>query len=82
MKFYRYNPKYNYLFKIINNNLIGIYSSFSVHFFKNGKLHNTKNAAIIYYNIKEFYLSGKYCGCEDDFTKQSWRKFVKLQAFI
>lgn len=45
MKFYRYNPEYNY-FKI----------------------------------LLDSYLTNHY-GDEDDFTKQTWRRFVKLQYF-
>ncbi len=26
--------------------------------------------------------NGKYYGDQNDFTKKSWRKFVKIQAFL
>ena len=31
---------------------------------------------------KLFYLNGKFYGTEKDFSKKSWRKFVKLKAFL
>jgi hypothetical protein len=89
MKFYtedknknKYN--YNYWHKINKNKLTAIYSFYSiVWFFKNGLNHNDKNASYIKYNIrKEFHLNGKKYGSHYNFTKQSWRKFVKLMAFI
>jgi hypothetical protein len=53
------------------------------YFLKNGNYHNIKNAAYINYNgFKEFFLNGKYYGNKYNFTKQSWRRFVKLKAFI
>ena len=54
-----------------------------VYFYKNGKYHNSKNAAIInYIGYKEFSLNDEYYGDEYDFTKQSWRRFVKLKFFL
>ena len=44
--------------------------------------HNNKNAASISFKYKGFYLSGIHYGNNKDFTKQSWRKFAKLQAFF
>jgi hypothetical protein len=74
---------------IENNKLTAIYSSeFDVTFFKNGKYHNAKNAAYIHdSSYKQFCLNGKYYGDNNTsnqnyFTKQSWRKFIKLQAFL
>ena len=75
----------DYLNKIINNILTAIISNKSsyVEFFKNGVLHNIKNAAIIYNNqYKNFISNNKRYGSEKDFTKESWRKFVKLQVFL
>jgi hypothetical protein len=47
------------------------------------KIINNKNAAIIYCSsYKEFSLNDKKYGNENTFTKQSWRRFVKLQAFL
>ena len=83
MKFYRHNPKYNYFKILVDNNLTGVYSSFSVQFFKNGKFHNSKNADYINSNNnKIFSLNGKRYGDHKDFTKQSWRRFIKLKAFL
>jgi len=88
MKFFKLVKTTNYLNKIYINNLTAIYANnFSyVEFFKNGVGHNAKNASHISKNgRKEFCLNGIYYGNEYDFTKQSWRKFVrelKLQAFL
>jgi hypothetical protein len=98
MKFYIYNYKNNintntdYFNKIKNNKLTAIYFDlnylgrrlyFQTHFFKDGIAHNIKNASIIADNgYKGFYLNNKRYGDQDNFTKQSWRKFVKLQAFL
>jgi frataxin-like iron-binding protein CyaY len=84
MKFFKYN---NNRCKIINNKLTAIYSfnhkAYHIQFYKNGERHNSKNAAYIDYNgYKEFWLNSKKYGYEYDFTKQSWRRFVKLQFFL
>mgnify|MGYP007069469517 CR=1 FL=1 len=84
MKFYidKFNSPY---IKIINNKLTSVFMSFhkTTMFFKNGKYHNNKNAAIYYIDgIKDFRLNGKYYSNQNKFTKKSWRRFVKLQAFL
>ena len=83
MKFYKENQcASNYFFKKIkNNNIIAVYQDYyGVVFYKNGKRHNTRNAADIIDNSKIFYLNGEWYG--DNFTKESWRKFFKLKAFL
>jgi hypothetical protein len=85
MKFYRDMNNYDdYWNKIFNNNLTAIYyNSFAIKFFKNGKENNTKNASYIAKSgYKQFYLNDKCYGDDEDFTKESWRRFVKLQAFL
>ena len=85
MKFYRDKNNTFYFNKIKNNNLTCVYcDDIGVDFFKNGKNHNTKNTAYIHNDnkFKEFCLNGKYYGDQNDFNKKSWRKFVKLQAFL
>jgi hypothetical protein len=84
MKFYKGSNRTYYWNFIIKNSLTAIYEcSDQINFFKNAENHNIKNAAYIYdYQCKQFYLNGKLYGNEDDFTKQSWRKFVKLQVFL
>jgi hypothetical protein len=84
MKFYRDKHSWDYLYKIKKYELAVIYfSSMEVYFFKNGKEHNSKNASYIgRFGNKEFCLNGKFYGNENDFTKQSWHKFIKLQAFL
>jgi len=75
------------MINIILNKKDAIYYTFvynhHIVFYKNGMLHNAKNAA---YNnnsgYKAFYLNGKYYGDLNDFTKKSWRRFVKMQAFL
>ncbi len=79
MKFYK-NINYDI---ICNNGLTAIYScSYYINFLKNGKFHNTKNAAYIHNEYKDYYLDGKCYGDDDSFNKQSWCKFVKLKAFL
>ena len=84
MKFYRDNFSWKYLDKIENNKLTAIYcKNFIISFLKNGKYHNTKNvASISNTGVKQFYLNNKFYGSKYDFTKKSWRRFVKLQAFL
>jgi hypothetical protein len=85
MKFYRdKNNLYNYLYEIIDNNLSAIRQDKYrvIYFFKNGKIHNTKNAAYIEINgYKQFFIND-HCYGYNDFTKKSWRRFVKLKAFL
>jgi hypothetical protein len=85
MKFYKEQKYTNYWnFEIYYNDLTAIYhDSISIRFFKNGRRNNSKNATYIKINeFKEFYLDDEYYGDQNDFTKESWRKFVKLQAFL
>jgi hypothetical protein len=85
MKFY-VDDTYNhvYWYKIYDNKLTAIYyNGFAVRFYKNGKKHNNKNAALIRpKGHKEFVLNNKLYGYHDSFTKESWRRFCKLQAFL
>lgn len=80
MKFYKCK-NFN---KILYFHLNCVYCNYSyVQFFKNGMLNNAKNASYVpYHAMKIFYLNGKCYGTEKQFTKQSWRKFVKLKAFL
>ncbi len=88
MKFYKEKSTFDAVFfnKIFNFNLSAIYCDSSYcEFFKNGQIHNYKNASIIDFKFKKYFLNNKYYGCEYEFTKKSWRKFVrelKLQAFL
>jgi hypothetical protein len=85
MKFYKYNHQIDPYVKIINNKLTSVFISFhkTTMFFKNGKYHNNKNAAIYYIDgIKEFRLNSEYYGNHKSFTKESWRKSFKLQVFL
>jgi hypothetical protein len=87
MKFYKdksFASIYNSI--IIDNMLDAVWSSYGIVFivfFKNGKAHNSKSAAYIRNTIyKEFYLNGMSYGNSSNFTKESWRRFTKLQAFL
>ncbi len=84
MKFYRDKYSYFYDCKIWENKLAAIYCRVNiVIFFKNGIWHNNKNASYIHCGkFKNFYLNTKYYGNQKDFTKQSWRRFCKLQVFL
>jgi hypothetical protein len=85
MKFYKdKNNSLYYLDKIEVYNLTAICLDFifNINFYKNGKIHNLKNAAHINGIYKDYYLNDLYYGSEFDFTKSSWRRFVKLQAFL
>ena len=85
MKFYKdkINSIY-YWVKIRFNKLTSIHCECNaITFFKNGFYHNSKNYAISNVSkYKKFYLNGNFYGNQNKFTKQSWRKFVKLQAFL
>jgi hypothetical protein len=77
----------NTIAKITLNKLDAIYYAFiynhHIVFYKNGKLHNSKNAAYTSSNkYKEFSLNGKCYGNHHEFNKKSWRRFVKMQAFL
>ena len=83
MKFYKDNNDWRYRDKIRRNKLTAIYTNnIIIAFLKNGKYHNSKNAAYIStYGTKEFFLNDKYYRT-NTFTKLSWRKFAKLQVFL
>jgi hypothetical protein len=91
MNFYRRSVKhysvinyntYIYVNKIRSNNLNAIFHDYyEVIFYKNGKIHNSKNAAIYSKSRgKNFWLYDM--NYSNEFTKKSWRKFVKMQAFL
>jgi hypothetical protein len=88
MKFYKDKNEDNYYDNywslILDKKLNAIYMSpYFVGFFKNGKYNNIKNAAYIRRTgSKDFCLNTKYYGDSFKFTKQSWRRFVKMQVFL
>jgi hypothetical protein len=85
MKFYKDNSNNNFYWNKIENNKLNAIYYFRcfTRFFNNGKIHNIKNAAYVEsFNLKVFRLNGITYGNAKKFTKQSWRKFVKLQAFL
>ena len=82
MKFYK-SKNYVPLF-IFDEKLTAIYCHYEyVQFVKNGMYHNSKNADYIHNDgDKDFSLNDECYGNQDNFTKESWRRFVKLQAFL
>jgi hypothetical protein len=85
MKFYRDDEYYQFkIVKINADKLTAIHSDpYGVLFYKNSSHHNSKNASFISSNsYKDFYLNDQYYGDENCFTKQSWRRFIKMQAFL
>ncbi len=82
MKFYK-DKNFYYWVKIVEDKLTAIHCERGVRFVKDGDFHNNKNAAFITIKRhKEFILNDKNYGNQDDFTKKSWRRFVKLKAFL
>ncbi len=82
MKFYR-DKTFYFGQKIVDSKLTAINQSYKfIRFYKNGTIHNSKNAAYIADRIPDFWLNGIFYGSEEEFSKKSWRRFVKLQAFL
>ena len=87
MKFYRdiYNSNYHGMIEFYKLNAILICHNNCLLFYKNGKMHNSKNAAHAYYGYKSFSLKGENYGNLTKFNKSSWRKFVrelKMKVFL
>ena len=84
MKFYRDKFDFYYWGKVYYKNITAIYQSALgvILFFKNGLRHNDKNIAYNYDGYSRFFLNDECYGNQDNFTKESWRRFVKLQAFL
>ena len=84
MKFYGSEYDNYYLDKIYDNKLNAIYfDSHGIRFFKNGIWHNPKNASYVFKNGNKIFCLNNYdYGNEYDFTKESWRRFVKMQVFL
>ena len=58
------------------------YTTGSKYWFKNGVHHREDGPAYEGYNgYLEWYLNGKFYGCNDDFTVESWKRFVKTLIF-
>lgn len=83
MKFYRDRFSSNYWDKINKNKLSSIYLDYDydIRFYKNGKLHNIKNAAIFFKNgIKKYYKNNKSYE-RLILNKKHWRKYLISEAF-
>lgn len=81
MKFYKSNKQSNYIRDIFSNNITAIFQGITgfVYFYKQGVPHNSKNAAT-YYNKAVYYsYNGENFG--QNFTKKTWRSFVKTLIF-
>jgi len=51
--------------------------------YKNGKYHREDGPAIEYpIGRKEWYLNDKCYGYNNDFTDESWKKFVNFNFFL
>jgi hypothetical protein len=90
MKFYNDKENFDLWHKIKFDNLTAIlntintmnYNTKCVYFFKNGKWSNNKNAAYIDGIYKQFRLNDNLYGNQKRFTKESWRRFIKMQVFL
>ena len=50
--------------------------------YKNGMLHREDGPAIEFIDgVKVWYLNGKHYGMSDDFTNESWSRFIKTLIF-
>jgi hypothetical protein len=83
-KFYTKHVINNKIKAIISCKVIGEQAiEVEVTFFDKGEFHNNKNAAIYWSDkYKDFYLKSKSYGSAKTYTKQSWRRFVKMQTFL
>ena len=52
----------------------------TIVYYLNCTFHRTDGPAIVYYNgNKYWYLNGKLYGYDDDYTNESWIRFVQLE---
>ena len=52
------------------------------HYYKNGLRHRKDGPAIEYADgSKSWYLNGKHYGYDNEFTNESWIRFVKTLVF-
>ena len=59
-----------------------IYASGEKHWYKNGKLHREDGPAVEYVNEgKRWWLNNKCYGKNNDYTVESWKKFIKTLIF-
>jgi len=59
-----------------------IYSSGTKFWYKNGKLHREEGPAVELSNgQKGWYLNNIFYGSNDDFTSESWKRFIKTIIF-
>ena len=58
------------------------YADGSKAWYKNGELHREDGPAIEYATgDKEWWLNNKYYGYNNDFTNESWKRFIKTLIF-
>jgi hypothetical protein len=84
MKFYRDRFSSNYWDKINKNKLSSIYLDYDydIRFYKNGKLHNIKNASIFFKDgRKKYYKNNKSYERLVFLNKKHWSKYLISEAF-
>lgn len=83
MKFFNESNIKFFLYKIYSSTgLIAIQNAKKeVTFYKNGKMHNLKNAAIFKSKDKFYFFNGVFHGKNLLFTKKTWRRHVKTYIF-
>ena len=55
------------------------YANGNKEWFLNGEYHRTDGPAVELNNRKSWWLNGECYGKSDDFTNESWIRFVKLE---
>ena len=87
-KFYIKTDVFNTIHYYLNNNLHREdgpaieHASGSKEWYKNGKRHREDGPAIELANgLQYWHLNGKCYGINNDFTNESWVKFVKTLIF-
>jgi hypothetical protein len=83
MRFYKDKELYRFWYYIQENKLTAIFQNLNqeIVFLKKSKCHNNKNAAYIRKYEKHFYLNGNFHGYDSFFSKDSWRRNIKLKVF-
>lgn len=83
MKFYNESNTKFYLYKIYydTGSVVIQNAKHDVTFYKNGKMHNLKNAALFKDKNKFYFLNGEFHGKNLFFSTKTWRRHVKTHIF-